>query len=505
MMGKKLKQSKITPNRLYLVLITVLASILRIYRLAHQSLWLDEIFSLEGAVLGKSLSDSGLLSGFQGPLYYFLLHFWANLGESDFLIRLLSVFLGIGAVISIYFLGKAIFDEKVGILSAFILSISPMHIWYSQEVRMYILLILSSVVAITFFIRAFEKNDRFSWLGYLFATTTSLYSHPSAVFLIFGEWIFFIIMRKKYLSFLKRWLTYQMLVLLAIMPWLVGVLTRLLTTTAGVGLETIGRGAGGVASFPLAAVGYVPFTYSVGYSVGPSIAELHESLALRQLIPYWWILLPIFIIFSLTFMNGLLFIKKYPEKFLLLISLLLVPIISVIMLSVFKNMTFNVRYTLAAFPAFILILSLGIVGFKSKMTRFIICLLVVLVSAYSLNNYYFNERYAKEDSRSAARYITMDSQLNDVILITSIREPFNYYYKGDLTVVGLYANEMISDKKMRQAIEQKTRGYNRVWLVLSRTWEVGSSEMIQGYFDVNYGLIGKKIFPGIKVFLYKSG
>lgn len=504
-MGKKLKQSKITPNHLYLVLIIALASILRIYRLAYQSLWLDEIFSMEGAALGKSLSDSGLLSGFNGPLYYVLLHFWAALGESDFFIRFLSALLGIGAIVSIYFLGKAIFDERVGILSAFILSISPMHIWYSQEVRMYILLILFSVAAITFFIRALDKNDHLSWLGYLFATTASLYSHPSAVFLIFGEWIFFIIMRKKYLSFLKRWLTYQMLVLLAIMPWLVGVLTRLLTTTAGVGLETIGRGAGGAASFPLAAVGYVPFTYSVGYSVGPSIAELHESLALRQLIPYWWILLPIFIIFSLTFMNGLLFIRKYPEKFLLVILLLLVPIISVIMLVLVKNMPLNVRYTLTAFPAFIVILSLGIAGFKSKMTRFIICLLVVLAFAYSLNNYYFNEKYAKEDSRTAARYITMNSEPHDLILITSATGSFNYYYKGDLTITGLYADEMISKKKMQRTIEKKARGYNRIWLVLFRIWEVDSSDMIQDYFSANYDLISKKTFPGIEVFLYKSG
>jgi uncharacterized membrane protein len=483
------------------MVIIALALALRLYGLSNQSFWLDEIFSLRDASLGESLVGSGMLSRLHGPLYFLALHFWANLGQSDFLLRMLSAFLGVGTVIAIYFLGKALFDERAGLLGAFVLSISPMHIWYSQELRMYVLLVLSSVVAIFFFVKAVEENSHRYWFWYVFSTAASLYSNPSAVFLLFSQWIFLIITRKTNPAVIKRFLAYQSLVFVAVTPWLVGIITKLASSPAWVGLSNVGR-PNYSGNFPLAAIGYIPFTFSVGYSVGPSISELHESLALNQLVPHALLLAPLLLVFGATFTNGLRFLRRHGQKFLLLILLLIVPIISVITLSMVSKMPLNVRYTMTAFPSFILLVGSGIAGFEDKRTKIVVLALIVLASAYSLYNYYFNDKYAKEDSRSVASYIMTKSQAGDVILVTSSREPLNYYYKGNLTVTGLYATETASKEKMNEAIRRKTAGHSRVWLVLFRTWEIGSGDSVREYFDGNHSLADERAFSGVRVFLY---
>jgi hypothetical protein len=64
---------------------------------------------------------------------------------------------------------------------------------------------------------------------------------------------------------------------------------------------------------------------------------------------------------------------------------------------------------------------------------------------------------------------------------------------------------MASKKRMREAILEKTGGYSRVWLVLFRTWEIGSGDSVREYFDRNYSLADERAFPGLEVFLYDQG
>src|SRR5688572_21785335 len=67
------------------------------------------------------------------PLYFYLSTpiIWL-LGLSEFATRLLSSISGIFAVYAAYLIAKEIWNEKVGVLTAFILAITPWHIFYSR-------------------------------------------------------------------------------------------------------------------------------------------------------------------------------------------------------------------------------------------------------------------------------------------------------------------------------------------------------------------------------------
>lgn len=68
-----------------------------------------------------------------GLYFYAVMPFVSILGLNEWAVRLPSAILGIGTVILIYFLAKEIFKNRwVGLLSSFLLSISPWHLHFSR-------------------------------------------------------------------------------------------------------------------------------------------------------------------------------------------------------------------------------------------------------------------------------------------------------------------------------------------------------------------------------------
>jgi len=76
------------------------------------------------------------------PLSYLLLHAWIQLfGDDEPVVRSLSVLFGVLAVPLIYGVAWQLLRRRLaGLLAALLLAVSPLHIWYGQETRMYALL-----------------------------------------------------------------------------------------------------------------------------------------------------------------------------------------------------------------------------------------------------------------------------------------------------------------------------------------------------------------------------
>jgi mannosyltransferase len=126
---------------LLLLVILLLASFLRFYRLDAQSFWNDEGNSARIAERPLDLILEGAAGDIHPPGYYLLLHGWRALfGQSEFALRSLSVVAGLALVAFTYLLGRRIFCESTGLTAAFLGAISPFAIYYSQEARMYALL-----------------------------------------------------------------------------------------------------------------------------------------------------------------------------------------------------------------------------------------------------------------------------------------------------------------------------------------------------------------------------
>jgi uncharacterized membrane protein len=172
-----------------LLWIVLLALGLRLARLAFQPLWWDEGWSVYFATapVGEMLRLTAV--DIHPPLYYFLLHLWTMFfGSSPIALRLLSVLIGTATVPLLYVTGKQLFGQKAGILAAFLLAISPFHIFYSQEVRMYGLVTLLGLAAFYFAMRWESGNRgieaRGIWVGYVVAGAAALYTEYYAAFLL---------------------------------------------------------------------------------------------------------------------------------------------------------------------------------------------------------------------------------------------------------------------------------------------------------------------------------
>lgn len=149
--------------------ILVLAAALRSHGLARQSLWLDEIWSIELATGRPSpqwdlpkdtiLRPAPDFTHFDGapsvwhvwpasatnaspPLYYLLLRGWMRaFGESDAAVRMLSVIASVLAVLAIFDVGRLLFSGSAGLWSAALMTVAVPQIQYAQECRPYALLL----------------------------------------------------------------------------------------------------------------------------------------------------------------------------------------------------------------------------------------------------------------------------------------------------------------------------------------------------------------------------
>jgi 4-amino-4-deoxy-L-arabinose transferase-like glycosyltransferase len=118
---------------------------LRVLRLDFQPLWWDEGYSVWFAThpLGQMVALTA--QDIHPPLYYALLHGWTSLlGAGPVVLRLFSVAVGVLIIPAIYRAARCMFSSRAALLAALLAAVSPLAIYYSQEIRMYGLVALFS-------------------------------------------------------------------------------------------------------------------------------------------------------------------------------------------------------------------------------------------------------------------------------------------------------------------------------------------------------------------------
>lgn len=158
---------------LVLALLTLLAAVLRFWRLGDWSFWADEIASLRDAQqLGKVITY---------PVGYALIGLAVRLfGSNEFAARLMPAVAGAISVPALYLIGRKLFSERAAILSAVLLALSSYHIFFSQEARYYSLMMLLAMLGIWRAFVALERNSRKSLLGAVLLLALAGWTHPTA-------------------------------------------------------------------------------------------------------------------------------------------------------------------------------------------------------------------------------------------------------------------------------------------------------------------------------------
>lgn len=120
--------------------VLLLAVGLRLYHADAQSLWYDE--GTSAALARRSLAEiaRGAAGDIHPPLYYWLLAAWAGaFGDGVVALRAFSALAGTLVVGGVIAVGWRLWGPAVALLAGLSAAISPYLVWYSQEVRMYML------------------------------------------------------------------------------------------------------------------------------------------------------------------------------------------------------------------------------------------------------------------------------------------------------------------------------------------------------------------------------
>jgi uncharacterized membrane protein len=210
-----------------LLAILLLAFALRMYKASITLMWGDEGFSVYSASRDLyAITFEGKAVDPHPPLYYYLFHFWLPLaGTSELSIRFFSIFFGTATVAQMYMLGKRLFDARIGVIAAALLAIAPFAVHYSQEVRMYALVMFLSALALYAFVRWVDRPLSRPTLGkggldFFLSMLLAQYSLYQSAFLFVAQGVFLLPLLRSRYRFVMQWLGVSLAIILLFVPWL---------------------------------------------------------------------------------------------------------------------------------------------------------------------------------------------------------------------------------------------------------------------------------------------
>lgn len=405
-----------------LLLVLLVGTFLRVHGLSSQFYWYDEIITLEVAY--DSLGS--IITGNRPPLYLALAHFWiGNFGHSEVAARLLSVIFGIASIILIYVVGKRLFDRKIGVVSALLMSVSVFQIHYSQELRYYSLFEFMTLVSFYFYILFLRSKSYFHAALYILSTILLYYSHDFGIFIIAVQNLYLLMKLKTLKPVILKWVLSQLLIILGIAP-------RFLYSF---GNKAIGEGGPNWISPPGL---WAPLNTIKGY-MSPAFGS-HDSTTYFIAVLFLLIGTLTYILFAgkekwlkslKQLISGFRTVWKIKSETLLVALWLFVPILLVLLMSeVLKPMYLN-RYLICSAPACYILAALLLAKLNKVVPVGIILIAFLILISPGLYNYH--TKPSRKDWREVGSYIKeQDRDRTSVVLISFLNFPsFNWYNRGN--------------------------------------------------------------------------
>lgn len=538
----------------------MMGGVLRAYHIGSQGLWLDEAFSvwLGQRPVGEMI-DWVVRIDQHPPLYYLLLHLWMSLGQDEVTVRALSALCGTLTIPVMYLLGRRLMDNGVGLLGALILAVSPFHVRFAQEARMYTLLTLNASLALYALTRLLtdarsaelplgqqlrefcaarriprtaggqavpERGNRprdlqnrphkpgaftrrrwsplraletdLAWLGYIFFTAATLFSHNTAI-------------------------------LFPIATNLV-VLGLLLTqrhsppppsppaTFAPPSMRNWALAQAGVfllwspwlAGFVMQSAG----VYQKFWIPPPTWETVAGTLAtfLSAFLPpqIGWSTAAWVFYAGLTLL-GLIRFRRHPGRLALLLTVFLTPWAGELLISLRRPIFYTRTLIWSSLPLYLL-LAAGIGQLRSRAWVLGATLLLLAINGVSLRAYYAD--FEKEEWDDAAALVAQRAAADDLILFnaTWVQIPFDYYFHTydrqvaehgvpvDLFNRGTLEPRMTTSDLPR--LRTLIRDRERVWLVYSHDWYTDPGGLIPSVLEEELELRERWDFHGLQIHLY---
>lgn len=517
---------------LMLAAITIVGGLLRAYQIGSQGLWLDEAFSVWIArqPLVDMLSWMARIDQ-HPPLYYLLLHFWMRMGTDAGTIRALSALAGVLNIPVLYLLGRHLAGRRVGLLAASILAVSPFHVRFAQEARMYTWLNLNVSLATLALVRLLadarstrlrigyqvvqlcqgwrnREDERtplrshiraietdLAWAAYVACTAAALLTHHVAFLFLLATnlFIFGLAWRRRSRPgsarqpgpiLLRNWLIAQAGILVLWSPWLKASLTQV----TGVYRE-----------FWLP-----PPTWQ---TVGQALQDL-ASASLPQRITWAGV---IWFLYGSLLVLGVLYLRRHPVRLALLVTLFLAPFAGELLISVQRPIFYDRTLIWASIPLYLL-LAAGIRRLRYRPYVLATLTIVLTINALSLREFWLHSR--KEEWNHAAAYVAARAREGDLILFhaTWVQIPFDYYFQDSGLLVDehgvpvdLFAREVLEPKMTASdlpRLRELVHGREQVWLIYSHQWYTDPQGLVPAALEETLDLLERRRFYGLEVRLY---
>lgn len=424
-------------NKLILIIL-IIASFFRIFKLDFQSLWLDELYTMNVADPNTGfvdmIKDVTVRESF--PYLYFIIvkFFFLLFGHESIVARIPSVIFGILSVWMIYKLGKQLVSNKVGLIAALLIAFNQYSIYNSQDARAYSFYLFFVILSYYFFTKFFQNPTKNHAIKYAFSAGLLLNTNFFAVTNVLAQGFLL-------LSFLVIFNNDKKVRLQNLKFLLLSVFITFLLFTPN------------IYKFYLAAQFYsnwipAPSNGGVTLMIKEMICDSEFALFLFGL------LLVFYFLNAFKYSDSESVFKIVKDKkvtvFIVLTSWIVFPILMVVIKSYVSTPLYVTRYLYSILPAIFLIFAISINEIKNGLIKY--CFLFILVFSQFFDMSIVKKYYdipIKSQFREASQLI-IDNNKNNEPVYTGLKYWFDYYLKNNFNTIEkpdieFVINEMMTD------------------------------------------------------------
>ncbi len=487
---------KKTTNSILISILMFLGFVLRINQYLYKSsIWQDEavlalnIINRSFFGLFKPLSfDQSAPAGFL-VLIKIMVNFFGN---NEYSLRFFTLFAALTSIVLFYFLGKRFLLGKNLIFALMFFVFSTPLITYSNMLKQYSVDLAVGLALYIIFLQSL--NSRLNIRKFLILTCLGLVSiwfSQTAVIILasLGLYIFFALLRKKKIKELSL---YLVIFATSIASFFVNYKIVLQPAISNPNLK----------NFWNYAFAPWPFWSNLDWYKNNFIAVFRFPLGLNS---------PI-IGLALFVLGGFYFYKDNKKNF----TLLILPILITLFLSMFKLYPFTVRFLIFLTPFFYIFIAYGLgkIFSKKNIVLFIIGVIFLLIIAVPLvlkaaND--FGGHPVIESNRPVMEYYLGNRQPGDALYIyygaTAQYKYYLGYFKAKSSANTIYGVDRMKGVDVFDYVQDinKLRGRKRIWIFFSHDMIIRGVD--EQDFFVNYlDSIGKRLDsysrPGTKLYLY---
>jgi mannosyltransferase len=455
----------------WLTAVVLLGSALRLLSgLAYRSLWLDEIATVTFVSSSFSrLITLVLMDAVHPPLYYFCVFCIVPWGQSEFWLRFPSIVFGVLAIPLTYQLGKACYGRTTGILAAFLLAINPFHIWYSQESRMYSLLLCLTVAVGYFFVKTLQTGGLKWWAALVISSSLAYFTHYFALLLPASQFVFLVVTLRRRPIFFRKWVVAQFIAFLPLVPWLYLLFHQ----------EVLSFGTGWLPAPTLLS----PILTFQGLGMGVS-----DKLTMLGIVG-----LPIML---LAVVLGLASARARAQDSRLFLALWLVVPFVVVLLASLQRVLYYHRYFIIVLPALLILMSAGATCLRSKYLRALVTLALVGITLLSFRAFPDPATLPQQDWKGVAQYVGRNAAESDTLLVDGVLEmlALRRYESRPMPIVIRQLDPITNAQRPLDSVYQPNA---RLWMITRHV----DAETAQWLSIHSAELEANKEFAGISVIL----